>query len=367
MKYLASAVSLLALGATGAIAGGVDRSGQSVAVIFEEGTYAELSFGAVSADVSGTAIAALGGFDSGDMSERYFQFGAAIKHAYGNGIDVALIIDQPFGADVDYPAGTGYYAQGATAELNSTAVTGVVSYTLPSNFSFHGGIRYQTLEAEANVPFVAGYDAQGDRDGAFGYLLGVAYERPDIALRVALTYNSSIEHELDTTETSLAPGAAGSSTTPIDTPESLNLEFQTGVAADTLVFGSVRYVKWSDFEISPIVYQTLTGGGSLVSFDDDTITYTLGVGRKFNENWSGAISVSHEPQTGGFSSNLGPTDGATSVGLGATYTMGKMEITGGIRYVWVGDTQTTLGAIAPSADFEDNDAIGVGITIGYTF
>lgn len=362
MERVLITASVLALGAGSALAGGLDRTGQSIAAIFEDGTYAEFSLGTVSPSVSGTAVAGLGGFASGDMASSYWQFGFAYKRKLSDTLDAAVIYDQPFGANVEYPTGTGYYAQGATATLRTNAVTGVLQYTMPSNVSVYGGLRYQTLSAKAAIPFVGGYTGVGDRDGSFGYLLGVAYEKPEIALRVALTYNSKIKHKIDTTEF-----GAATSVTPVDTPQSVNLEFQSGVAKDTLVFGSIRWVEWSAFDITPIQYFGATGGGSLVSYANDTISYSLGVGRRFNDHWSGAITLGYEKSNGGFASNLGPTDGYKSIGLGVTYTQDNMKITGGLRYVDIGDAQTQLGATAPSANFKGNDALGVGIRVGFTF
>jgi len=98
-------------GATGAAnAGALDRTGQSIAMIFEKGSYAELSFGLVSPDVAGTAIPALGGFSSGDMAADYTQLGVAVKMDLSDSLALGLIYDQPFGANVDYPTGTNYYA-----------------------------------------------------------------------------------------------------------------------------------------------------------------------------------------------------------------------------------------------------------------
>jgi long-chain fatty acid transport protein len=39
-----------------------------------------------------------------------------------------------------------------------------------------------------------------------------------------------------------------------------------------------------------------------------------------------------------------------------------MKITGGIRYVDIGDATTSIGA-----EFENNSGVGVGVRIGYTF
>lgn len=367
MRIAIMGASALMLTVCAANAGNLDRTGQSVAALFEEGSYAEFSFSGVSASVSGSGAALLGGGLSGDLTPNYYQFGAAYKADINDTWSYAIILSQPFGADVAYPAGTGYFAAGSTAVLDTHEIAGILQYNLPSNLSFYGGLRLQTLEATAAVPFVSTYSVTGDRDFGVGYLLGVAFERPDIALRVSLTYNSKIKHELDTVESSTALGAGRTSTTNIDTPQSVNLEFQSGVAKDTLVFGSVRWVDWTATDITPADYFTLTGGGSLVGYVDDRVTYSLGIGRRLNETWSIAASVSHERQLGGFASNLGPTDGMTSIGVGATYTKDKMKITGGIRYVMIGDAVTTLNGTTTAGTFTNNSAIGAGIRIGYYF
>jgi hypothetical protein len=54
-KFTGAGIALL-LGTTAAYAGGMDRSGQSITALFEEGTYAEISFGSVSPDVTGVGL-----------------------------------------------------------------------------------------------------------------------------------------------------------------------------------------------------------------------------------------------------------------------------------------------------------------------
>jgi long-chain fatty acid transport protein len=383
MKKVLTAAAALAVGATGAYAGGIERTNQSVGVLFEEGNYAEFSFSAVTPKVSGvsdigTAFFAGSAVDqsSGNMAENYTKVGAAVKMQINDQFSAALIFDQPYGANVDYgDADATYFANGASATLESSAVTALLKYTLPSNASVFGGLRYQTLSAVASVPFVASYSVDGEKDAGVGYVIGAAYEKPEIALRVALTYNSSIKHELATTENS-GLGVGNTSTTEINTPQSVNLEVQSGIAANTLLFGSVRWVEWSAFDITPDDYLAATDfgddglfngtGSSLVSYADDRFAYTLGLGRKFSDTWSGAVTVSYEKTLGGPSSNLGPTDGQLSLGLGGAYTRDNMKISGGVSYTWIGDTFTGPEA-TPFANFDDNTAFGAGIKVGFTY
>ncbi|MEL7150620.1 MAG: hypothetical protein AAGK71_07795 [Pseudomonadota bacterium] len=361
MKKLILTSTALTTMAGAAFAGGLERTPQSMAILFEEGRYLELSFGAVSPDVSG--VFGPGGPDSGDIFDTYFNLGVAYKADLNDQLSYAIIFDQPYGADTSYPGTFGvdpYPFAGSTASVRSNALSGVLQYNFDGGASVYGGVRLQSLQAEANLPVIGGYDIESDTNYTLGYLVGAAYEKPEIALRVALTYHSETTHDLELTETL---GAATVSTQDVKLPQALNLEFQSGVAEDTLVFGSVRWAEWSETVIDPPVYDLATGAAPpLVFFEDDRITYTLGLGRRLNETWSILGSISYEENTGSTTGNLGPTDGFTSFGIGAIYRKDNMKITGGIRYADVGDATSFSNAI-----FEDNSAIAAGVRVGWSF
>jgi long-chain fatty acid transport protein len=355
MKQLMASVCLLALGSTGALAGGLDRSGQGIDILFQDGGYVELSFGQVSPSVSGS----LGGgaLPSGSVAPSYSQFSLGIKQDINDKFSFAVILDQPFGADVAYPASAAPYPfAGTTAQVTSQGVTAIARYKINDRMAVHAGIRRETLSGTASIP-AASYALDVTGDGGTGYLVGASYEIPDIALRVALTYSSGATQTLTGTEVGVVPTSFD-----VTTPKSVNLDFQTGVAANTLVFGSIRWVNWSAFDITPPVYLGATTT-SLVSYANDVTTYSLGVGRKFSDKFSGSLSVAYEDSQGIPASNLSPTDGFFSVQLGGKYTMGDMSISGGVRYVMLGDATTeTVGA-----SFTGNTAIGVGIKVGFGF
>ena len=361
MKNILTVGAALMLTTTAATAGGIDRSGQSIGAIFEDGKYVELSYGYVTPSVDGTVGA--GTVSSGNVAPAYGSAGLAFKTDIDDKVSLALIVDQPFGADVAYSdTDPGYPTDGLPtgthAQVKTTAITAVGRYKFNENLSVHFGPRYLTASGEysrrfniGGVPFdAATYDTTYESGSGTGYVAGVAYERKDIAMRVALTYSSAID-------LTLAASEGGNLTATM--PESVNLDFQTGVAADTLVFGSVRWAGWSEGHI------TDPNVGELVSWDEDVVTYTLGVGRKFSDSFSGALSASYEEAQGGTSSNLSPTDGYTSVSVGGTYTMGNgVELTGGVRYVMAGDTITDVPV---SAEFADNSAVAIGLKVAYTY
>ena len=360
MKRILTTAAVLTAAATTAHAGGVERSGQSVAILFEQGRYAEISYGHFDPSVSGTAPLALGGASSGDMTPSYNSWSLGYKMDLGDRMALAIILDQPIGADVAYPTGSGYPLAGATATLSSSAITALLKYRFENNVSVYGGLRYQTVHGEVALgPAVGNYTLNTNHDSELGYVVGLAWEKPEIAARVALTYNSAITHSLESVEFGVP--TAGFDT---EVPQSVNLEFQTGIAKDTLLFGSIRWVEWSAFVIDPPTYQLLPPTTPLVSYASNRISYNLGVGRRFNENWSGAVTIGYEESDGEITGNLGPTDGFTSVGLAATYTMDNIKITGGVRYVDIGDATANLG---PGASFTNNSGIGIGLRVGYTF
>lgn len=372
MKRVIATAGALAFTAGAATAGGVERSVTTPNILFEEGNYVELSFGHASPSVSGTQAIPVGPFplgaSTGDMAESYNTVSLGVKTQLNDRLDLSVVFDQPIGANVNYGAGTGYVYGGSTAEITSRAFTGLLRYRLNDSFSVYGGLKLQSAKGE--VALFNGYRMNTSTESDVGYVVGAAFEKPEIAMRVALTYVSSITHDFDATETT----ALGVLNTTFETevPQSLSLDAQTGIAKDTLLFGSIRWRDWTAFDITPVAYNAATND-SLVDYNDDTITYTLGIGRRFNENWSGAVQIAHEPQNGGFAGNLGPTDGYTSLGVGVTYTRDNMKITGGVSYAKIGNARTEAPAAigAPPGttlgDFRDNDLLGFGLRIGFSF
>ncbi|WP_417246063.1 OmpP1/FadL family transporter [Celeribacter sp.] len=380
MKNTTLLAASLAVGATGAYAGGMDRSGQSISPLFEDGTYVELSFGSVSPDVSGAFNHPLAGeLPSGDVTPSYTQLSGAYKRDLSDQLSMALIIDQPYGADIDYGADASYPIAGSNASVTTAAITALLRYKFNENFSVYGGVRNLSSEGEVylNIPVP---DSQGvtfpyametSTENDWGYLVGAAYEIPDIALRASLTFNSSIDIKFDAHEESaglvneLNPTGTLDESMKVTMPKSVNFDFQTGIAADTLLMFSARWAEWTSTTITPVGYKAIVGD-NLVDHDNDTISYSLGVGRRFNDKWSGSLSVGYEKSYLGSTDtagNLSPRDGYKSITAGLKYNVTEQTaIAGGVSYVWVGDATTSIGG-----EFEDNTAVGFGLKLSHTF
>lgn len=379
MKHVITGSAALMISAAPLMAGGIERAPQSLAALFEAGNYAELSFGGADPTVKGTDSA---GFGTGDVAKGYGFVGLSYKHQFNENLSGAIILEQPFGADIAYAPfadGGSMMLGGTSATVDSTTFTALARYRFDNNFSVHGGIRGSkangevTLDGAAYGP-IAGYNVKLDDSWGVGYVIGAAYEIPDIAARVSLTYNSSIEHDFDTTENIPGIPVGMDSTTTVKTPQSVTLEGQTGIAPDTLMFGSIRWVKWSEFKVEPRIFtraptpdDPLGFGveGGLVSLENTT-TYTVGVGRKFTESWSGSASLIYEPSGERLVSPLAPHTGRKGVTLAAIYTMDNLKITTGINYSKLGNARPQTGG-TERARMTDSDVWGIGIRVGYSF
>ncbi|WP_071675208.1 hypothetical protein [Nioella nitratireducens] len=424
-KFALAASALLASTAI-VQAGGLDRSGQSTSAIFADDGATSLSFGVVMPSVSGTD--ALG--NSYDVGDTYTQFGFSYTNRINDAFSYAVILDQPYGANITYGNSPLTSTLGGTmADLSSTAATFVGRYEVGGGFSVFGGIGVETVQADvalngiayrnaiatsavartfnAGLPAgatqlssatlgaaVAGNaTAQAAIDTAYGagtfaalaggvgtqatnfatnggyrfnmqddaqptYLIGGAYEIPDIALRLAVTYRFETDHSASTTENMFGLTQAG--TVNYVTPRSLNIDFQTGIAEDTLLTASYRWTEFSSVDVVPLLL-----GSDLVNLDDSE-RYTLGVGRRFSDALSGSLTLIYEPEGDPLVSPLGPTNGMFGVTLGMRYTEGNMNLSGGINYSWLGDALPEVGGVA-AANFTGNSAVGVGFQAQFTF
>ena len=173
--------------------------------------------------------------------------------------------------------------------------------------------------------------------------------------------------------------------TKITTPQSVNLDFQTGIMADTVAFANLRWVNWKDFSIRPEQFGKVSeklgaagqtpdnpNGFDLVAYTDDQISATVGVGRKLSEQWAGNVSVGYDTGAGNPVSTLGPTEGYWNVGLGIQFSPApNYFIAGGVKYFMLGDAAaqpaSMFGTNKAIAEFEDNDAWAYGLKIGYRF
>lgn len=375
LNLIQTAILLSLIPTTSTFAGGLDRSGQSISAFLQSGNYAEAGISVLDPDVQGKDLA---GNKVSDMAEDYYFPTAAIKIQATDKISLGLLYDQPFGADSQYATDSttfGFGGQGTAVEVKTNNITALIGYQPNENWNFYAGPVYQTVDAKVSLrgaayggpAAVGGYDISLKEEEAYGWLAGFAYSIPEIALKAAVTYRSEIKHEVETLETfGLGTVLFPSSITDITTPQSVNLDLQTGIAQDTLAFANIRWVHWDQFAVTPDVLKAKSNN-NLIDYSDDQWSATVGLGRKFNAKWSGTAAIGWDSGAGNPVTTLGPTEGYWSVGLGGQYSPAENYfIAGGVKYFWLGDAQAQTGGKV-AGNFEDNTAIGYGMKIGYRF
>ncbi|MEX6457112.1 outer membrane protein transport protein [Moraxella osloensis] len=264
---------------------------------------------------------------------------------------------------------------GATnASISSQNFTGLLGVKLgeKKNIQIYGGPTIQRLEGDVHLrgnayKTASGYDANITRDTAYGWMAGIAYLKPEIALKAALTYRSEIDHDVTTTENFPALGAAGVGTNEITitTPKSVNLDFQTGINPTTLLTAKARWVPWSDFAIKPKIYGSASGL-NLVSYDDDAWTAEVGLGKKLSPQLAISGAVGYDSGAGNPITSLGPVEGNWNVGLGAKYNLTpEWAVSGGVKYLMFGDAKAKLPDGDIVGDFQDNDGWVYGVRLSY--
>lgn len=382
LNTLSIAILLSTLPFSASFAAGLDRSGQSISAFLQPGNYAEAGLTVLDADVKSKKL------NADDMADTYHYVNAALKVQATEQLSIGLLFDQPYGAASTYavagPLSIFSHGDSSTSvEVNTKNITALVGYQPNENWNLYAGAVWQTVEADISLRGIAygasptnpavlglsGYNIKVDEQEGYGWLAGFAYQIPEIALKASVTYRAEIDHKATSVESFSTPmGVRPLLTSDVHavTPQSVNIDFQTGVAQNTLAFANLRWVNWSQFAVTPR-YLKSASGNNLIDYSDDQWSGNIGIGRKFNDHWSASTSVGYDSGAGNPVTTLGPTEGYWNVGLGAQYSpTNDYFIQAGVKYLWLGDATAKAGA-NPLGKFEDNTAIGYGMKIGYRF
>lgn len=319
--------------------------------LYETGNYAEVSYSSRSPDVTDSFYA-----PNSSMLSDFTTLNGALKLQLTDKIAVGLTSYDAGRIALDYSTAGAILTTSASLTMRSTAI--VAKYGVTDAIDVYGGLKMTTTEAEGvSLRVSLPGELVAESGSGTGGLMGVSYSRPDIALRVALTYQQAVETTHSTTHNGAArvDSVSGS-------PEMVTLDFQTGIAQDTLLFGSISNAKWSDSQVQ-------VDGDDLSTFTDST-SYSLGVGRQLNDNWSISGSFNYEAATGEDSTTpLDTTDGTQGISLGARYTRDNMTVSVGANYTKFGD-KTYSGDSRfrlPPSDFTDNSVMTYGMKVGFSF
>lgn len=333
-------------------AAGLERSNQSIQAFFEKGNYAEVSVLQVNPNVSGKVqpVSSLGNpeFSTGDMVNKQHYFQAALKLQPHPQVSVALLFDQPFFTDVDYQFDTNQpLSEIADVEFDSNNMTALVGYQPNVNWNLFTGVSYQSFSGNLRIGthvenFYVDYAVHFPKDHAWGWLVGASYQLPEYAFNTAITYRSKIKHHTNASESfwgfplEIAPQHA----TTIQTPESINLDFQTGLPAQNFLYASLRWVNWQDFEIQPTQYaamlqQVPNMNLNLIDYQKNQWSVRLGLAHQWSPKWITAVEGLWDSGAGNPASSFNPVDGYLGLGTGLIYNFTpKTFVISGIHYLY---------------------------------
>ena len=394
LKALSVAIATFSVAST-ASAAGLDRSGQDITAFLQDGTYAETVYTYIDADVTGKDTS---GNKIDDIAEDYDFFRYGVKTDINETFSIGVLYDEPFGAAADYVGDSNFVdatGEGTNVEVRTESLTGILGAKFGENkeFQVYGGPVAQRVKADVKLRGEAysvanGYTLNINADQDYGWLAGASYSKPEIALKAALTYRSEIEHTANSAELypfvdSLPiPGLSANRSGDIEitTPESVNFDFQTGINPTTLATAKVRWVPWSDFAITPGLYNgfsqvlaTLSQGTGippegldLVSYDDDQWQVELGLAKRLTPALAVSGNIGWDSGAGDPVTSLGPIEGYYSVGLGAKYNVTEnWAVSAGGKYLWFGDAEGQIPSKTVVSNFEDNDGYVLGAKISY--
>ncbi|NTJ42185.1 transporter [Agrobacterium larrymoorei] len=330
---------------TPAFAGGLERGGYNIDLLFDTSDYVLDSTATFVApqrevkDARDNPLPSKGGgplpaswSTSADDSENYWSPRIGAKAAIGDYGDCMFDYSEPWGAHLKPGIwqGSSYNIETKVESHNYATTCRVKLEMGKGQLSLIGGGFYQEISGykyrQVVSPLALGplypsvfsgvgkLEMEGD---GWGWRAGVAYEIPEIAFRTSLVYNSAVDYDLsgtvDLTNVPAVPtnpvlAVYGGRITPVygsvSLPDSVELKVQSGVAPGWLAFGSVKWTDWSQIQtvafcpvgVSPCV-AGVTALNTLDQFYRDGWTISGGVGHKFNDQWSGAVSLTWDRGT----------------------------------------------------------------------
>jgi len=369
---------------TSAFAGGFNRGTADTDILFENDpvsvrvgaahTAPQRSYKTLESIMGSTTKAT-----DGVYSNSYQVPSAAFKYNLTDSLRCAGTFTDPLGASSSY--GRQSIEAGKTYGSSGTVSNDIASeeYAVTCGLSFDagkgkvwilGGLLWESISAEEvaelsatgavglNGLIGAAVLSAGDQttlalssDYNHGYRLGLAYEIPEIALRIQGLYRSEVSHDLTGSLTVPVVGQIAS-TGSVVTPQSFELKAQSGIAPGTLAFASVKWTDWS--VLQEINYAIGTAPQSFEFFWRDGWTVSGGIAKSLTEDvsvlaalsWDKGVSTTEDAYTDTWTL-------ATAANLKDDFG-GTWRLAGAVSYLTAGEVKQAtvgLGGVGPGNKF----------------
>lgn len=362
-------------------AGGFARGEADTEILYEDGSVA--ARGGIIYVIPKRGYATINGATGtdDDYSKNYAIPSFSAKARISENLSCAFTYTQPFGAKSEY--GTQAQTADRAADalpplLVALGVTGNAVIKSKFDTNEYGGTCAVNFDVGPGQMyfigggFVESFDYTEVKDfgslnlkdsSAGGYRVGAAYTIPEYALRAELLYRSQVDHDVSgifrpsAAITSVLGGlgiavpSQMSATGSGSLPQSLELNLQSGIAPGWLAFGSVKWTDWSvlqtlNYSIPAIAVVT---GGALPAnqqknfFWKDGWTISGGVGHSFNDNVSGAVTLTWDKGVG---TGADIMSDVWTLGLGSQIKGGPgvLRVGAGLSYLTSGSQSKAKGA-----------------------
>lgn len=396
--YLLTTSALMVSGSL-ALAGGYELQTLDTSAMYEEGSFGSLSFASINSnlngkDAGGTKVKTLKDQTITNLAfkTQVGGFGLGMTTYRSGAIQMSGSSDSTFSQALQI---SGNYIPSANAELNTMAF--LANYNFNENLSVIGGFKNNQLNSFNLTSIYGSYDISSKSNSS--YVIGSAYHNPAIALRAEVLLQPSSKIKTTGTYTSAAidfpadidqnnngdltdtgdvdfpsdipAGVTGTVAATLNTPEMITLNFQSGIAADTLITGSVHQAKWKSSQVKVDVTTASAGVNAAAAVSSDfsnSTKYTLGVARKFNDSLSGSISYSTEAGSGSTStSTFSMSNGSSSINLGLRYSFEQANLSIGMSHTMFNDVTVDANTLTSPIEYKNNTATTVGIKLSTSF
>ncbi|WP_057461143.1 outer membrane protein transport protein [Pseudovibrio sp. POLY-S9] len=312
-------------------------------VVETQATYADRNVDFKNAKTSqngGTAVTT--DSDASDIAPNIAVFSGAVKVELLENLDLYARLNQSY--LIREQPGFDWNGRYAIGETNADALgfDAMLSYkheVSKGNFvRVFGGLRSVTVDYEqlsktdgSRLGFGdLDTDINVDSERQYGYRIGAAFERPEIALRAMIAYESAIDLKLDGALNIQNLGSYDS-VAKATLPQSIEAKIQTGIAPKWLATLGVKWTDWSVLDelavdvaapgLAAVGVDPRLGAipGSVVrglGYSDGWIV-EAGVGHQLTEKLSVGSSVTWDKGIGG------PYSDTYSLSLGGSYDFAK--------------------------------------------
>lgn len=302
-----------------------------------------------------------------DIAPNIAVFSGAVKVELLENLDLYARLNQPY--LIREQPGFDWNGRYAIGETNADALgfDAMLSYkheVSKGNFvRVFGGLRSVTVNYEQLSKTWAGpvdldtkIDVDSERE--YGYRIGAAFERPEIALRAMVAYESAIDLGLDGTLGIQGLPEFGASA-KATLPQSIEAKIQTGIAPKWLASFGVKWTDWS--VLNELAVDVAVPGGPVVGNVVRDLGYSdgwiveAGVGHQLTEKLSLGSSVTWDKGIGG------PYSDTYSLSLGGSYDLAenvKFTLGGRAIYKTSGEgvyeiaKSLALGGTSVNTDYE---------------